>query len=310
MDNLATSVLLSEQGYIDVLGAGRMWVGMNAYGSGVSGWIFTSGSIRHNVTGLELTSDGNLRLAGGRLMLSAGSIEANGIMIDARGNVILSGAVNNGELTVTDGNRDDYLAADGNDCWLDAMLCPPTVIIDCMVPRICLPCAYATHTAAGQDFPETVVEGYTRSAANHNGEEPLAVPAAGFFRQNLSDLRSLVGKRIRLLFGDNWQDDGFNGGVCSTLLVEDSPEMDIVPQNIHDIRENRDYSFSPSGNLTLRAWPADVKHAVPAHDHSISIAPGVYVTLECRQGQWQGHECIYWVRTDSGTMLAEQQNNQ
>lgn len=59
-DNLSTSVLLANQGYVDVLGAGRIWVGTNEYGNGVIGWLMTAGMIRHTGTGLTLTADGML----------------------------------------------------------------------------------------------------------------------------------------------------------------------------------------------------------------------------------------------------------
>lgn len=59
-ENLATSVLLANQGYIDVLGAGRLWIGMNAYGNGVVGWLITEGMMRHTGTGLTLTADGHI----------------------------------------------------------------------------------------------------------------------------------------------------------------------------------------------------------------------------------------------------------
>ena len=55
--NLATSVLLANQGYVDVLGSGRLFVGQTETSDG---WEMTQGKIRHTQTGLELTSDGKL----------------------------------------------------------------------------------------------------------------------------------------------------------------------------------------------------------------------------------------------------------
>ena len=59
-DNVATSVLLANQGFIEVLGAGRLWIGKNKYGEGVEGWLITDGKITHTKTGLTLTADGRL----------------------------------------------------------------------------------------------------------------------------------------------------------------------------------------------------------------------------------------------------------
>ena len=59
-DNLATSVLLANQGYVDILGAGRLWVGRNKYGEGVIGWLITEGAIRHTGSGVSFTENGEI----------------------------------------------------------------------------------------------------------------------------------------------------------------------------------------------------------------------------------------------------------
>lgn len=56
-DNVATSVLLANKGYIDVLGAGRVFVGQT---ENADGWEMTQGKIRHTQTGLELTAEGEI----------------------------------------------------------------------------------------------------------------------------------------------------------------------------------------------------------------------------------------------------------
>lgn len=55
--NVATEVLLAQNATIDVLGASGIFVGNQEK---TQGWIMTEGAIRHNTTGLELTSDGRL----------------------------------------------------------------------------------------------------------------------------------------------------------------------------------------------------------------------------------------------------------
>lgn len=56
--NVATSVLLANKGYIDVLGAARLFVGDTTNKS--TGWEMTNGYIKHTKSGLTLTADGKL----------------------------------------------------------------------------------------------------------------------------------------------------------------------------------------------------------------------------------------------------------
>lgn len=72
MNPIATSVILASKGYIDVLGAGSVFVGQQGTGvthnadgtttidSTANGWVITQGYIRHTQTGLTLTADGKL----------------------------------------------------------------------------------------------------------------------------------------------------------------------------------------------------------------------------------------------------------
>lgn len=60
--NLATSVLLANQGYIDVLGSGRLFVGQT---ENANGWEMTQGEIRHTASGLRLTPNGSMSSPGG-----------------------------------------------------------------------------------------------------------------------------------------------------------------------------------------------------------------------------------------------------
>lgn len=55
--NVATSVLLANKGYIDVLGAARLFVGDT---NKSTGWEMTNGYIKHTKSGLTLTADGKL----------------------------------------------------------------------------------------------------------------------------------------------------------------------------------------------------------------------------------------------------------
>lgn len=70
--NVATEVLLAQNATIDVLGTAGIFVGNLEK---TQGWVMTEGSIKHNVTGLELTADGRLVDPDG-LEFSVGGIES------------------------------------------------------------------------------------------------------------------------------------------------------------------------------------------------------------------------------------------
>lgn len=70
--NVATEVLLAQNARIDVLGTSGIFVGNLEK---TQGWIMSEGSIRHNVTSLELTADGRLVNPDG-LEFSVGGIES------------------------------------------------------------------------------------------------------------------------------------------------------------------------------------------------------------------------------------------
>lgn len=57
--NVATQLLVAQNATIDILGTSGLFVGNL---SKTQGWLIKGGSIKHNVTGLELTSDGKLSL--------------------------------------------------------------------------------------------------------------------------------------------------------------------------------------------------------------------------------------------------------
>lgn len=69
--NVATEVLLAQNATIDVLGTSGIFVGNLEK---TQGWVMTEGSIKHNVSGLELTADGRLVNPDG-LEFSVGGIE-------------------------------------------------------------------------------------------------------------------------------------------------------------------------------------------------------------------------------------------
>ena len=85
-ENVATNVLLAQNATIDVLGSSGIFVGNLEK---TKGWIMTEGSIKHNVTGVELTSDGKISLpetgginVGGKTFIEAGKIKTEFIDVD------------------------------------------------------------------------------------------------------------------------------------------------------------------------------------------------------------------------------------
>lgn len=85
-ENVATNVLLAQNATIDVLGTSGIFVGNL---DKTQGWLMTEGAIKHNVTGVELTSDGKISLpetggmtVGGKTFIEAGKIKTEFIDVD------------------------------------------------------------------------------------------------------------------------------------------------------------------------------------------------------------------------------------
>ena len=96
-ENIATNVLLAQNATIDVLGSSGIFVGNLEK---TKGWIMTEGSIKHNVTGVELTSDGKISLpetgginVGGKTFIEAGKIKTEFIDVDTLQVTHLKGAI-------------------------------------------------------------------------------------------------------------------------------------------------------------------------------------------------------------------------
>ncbi len=108
-ENVATNVLLAQNATIDVLGTSGIFVGNL---DKTKGWIMTEGSIKHNVTGVELTSDGKISLpetgginVGGKTFIEAGKIKTEFIDVDTLQVTHLKGAIGSFEkLTAGDGS--------------------------------------------------------------------------------------------------------------------------------------------------------------------------------------------------------------
>lgn len=95
--NVATNVLLAQNATIDVLGTSGIFVGNL---DKTQGWLMTEGAIKHNVTGVELTSDGKISLpesggmtVGGKTFIEAGKIKTEFIDVDTLEVTHLKGAI-------------------------------------------------------------------------------------------------------------------------------------------------------------------------------------------------------------------------
>lgn len=95
--NVATNVLLAQNATIDVLGTSGIFVGNL---DKTQGWLMTEGAIKHNVTGVELTSDGKISLpesggmtVGGKTFIEAGKIKTEFIDVDTLQVTHLKGAI-------------------------------------------------------------------------------------------------------------------------------------------------------------------------------------------------------------------------
>lgn len=104
--NVATSVLLANKGYIDVLGAARLFVGDT---NKSTGWEMTNGYIKHTKSGLTLTADGKLYDPDG-LHLSVGGKTVQAIVDGAVDEIQIGGRnilLNSGEKIIP--SPTDYL---------------------------------------------------------------------------------------------------------------------------------------------------------------------------------------------------------
>ena len=77
--NVATQLLVAQNATIDILGTSGLFIGNL---SKTQGWLMTGGSIKHNVTGLELTADGKLSLpATGAMLVGNKTFITNGKIV-------------------------------------------------------------------------------------------------------------------------------------------------------------------------------------------------------------------------------------
>lgn len=95
-ENVATNVLLAQNATIDVLGTSGIFVGNLEK---TEGWMITEGAFKHNVTGVELTSDGKISLpetggmtVGGETFIEAGKIKTKFIDVETLEVTHLKGA--------------------------------------------------------------------------------------------------------------------------------------------------------------------------------------------------------------------------
>lgn len=117
-ENVATNVLLAQNATIDVLGTSGIFVGNLEK---TEGWMITGGAIKHNVTTVELTKEGQIALpetggmtVGGKTFIEAGKIKTEFIDVDnltvkklaAVEGTIAGFEISNNHIGVEDANLD------------------------------------------------------------------------------------------------------------------------------------------------------------------------------------------------------------
>ena len=248
--------------------------------------VFESGSDTQIKGGILLKAD-QLDFQGGQIKLTADNIEfrgyvdANGLKIDTEGNVTTFGVVNNGTLTINASNIGNYCTGFsegsggswidlGGHHFIDVLRCPPTVIINhSSLQSLWLPVAYLRDT-------NTYTTGQTKFG--HDTWQD----------HTISEMRSMIGKKLNLYI----QDINPESGVYADLLVEvNRHEVNVVsgfPQPGDAI--------STTVTKTWMCVPTDTLQGV-------GIGIGMYLTIECKTGVIDNHECIYWEATHSATSL-------
>ena len=236
--------------------------------------------------GILLKAD-QLDFQGGQIKLTADNIEfrgyvdANGLKIDTEGNVTTFGVVNNGTLTINASNIGNYctgFSEGGGGSWidlgghhfLDVLRCPPTVIINhSSLQSLWLPVAYLRDT-------NTYTTGQTKFG--HDTWQD----------HTISEMRSMIGKKLNLYI----QDINPESGVYADLLVEvNRHEVNVV-------------SGFPQPGDTISTTVTKTWMCVPTDTlQGVGIGIGMYLTIECKTGVIDNHECIYWEATHSATSL-------
>ena len=266
----------------------------------------------NRITGGILLKADQLDFDGGRIKMTAdhidfaGYVNANGLTIDTEGNVTTFGVVNNGALTIDDSNASAYLLTDtfgsATVRYLDILRCPPTVYLNLsagtMPMEIYLPCAYDPFSGDTHRVPS----GSTFYESNHtSGGTPVVIGNKTYtqYMHNMADLRCMVGKKIRMYFLNSAMT---NCGIKADMLVKAEAEMNLFDNDFtnttaHDVEDQ----FTPSITRTILCHPKTTNH--PAMYHPLTIVQGTYAVFECKQGLFNGAECIYWERLDSGVYL-------
>ena len=248
--------------------------------------VFESGSDTQIKGGILLSADmitqvaQNIRLTADKIEFR-GYVDANGLKIDTEGNVTTFGVVNNGTLTINASNIGNYCTGFsegsggswidlGGHHFLDVLRCPPTIIINhSSLQSLWLPVAYLRDA-------DTYTTGQTKFGHDTWQDHTIA------------EMRSMIGKKLNLYI----QDINPQSGVYADLLVEvNRHEVDVVsgfPQQGDTI--------STAVTKTWMCVPTDTTQGV-------EIGIGKYLTIECKTGVIDNHECIYWEATHSATSL-------
>lgn len=310
-ENLATSVLLANQGYIDVMGAGRLWIGTNEYKEGAIGWLMTKGMIRHTGTGLTLTQDGYLYdpdglhlkvgdtsliemlfstgidIKNGTILLTADNFKLrnnSGMMtayIDVNGNLTLAGVINNSIQVITDDNCKNYGKFEEG-VQYDAFLLNPLTVGQVLVfdttkiSNLVLPSVCFLSATDGADY-----EGYVEDMSNPDG-------------RTIDALRRCLGKKI-WMYSRSGNTPSFISDNCLLAYRRDEirgvTDLDVAVGSARESAGNGDdFTITPTIRFLSR-----FNYGAESNN--------LLFIVECKSGSLYGRECIYWEISRSATPI-------
>ncbi|WP_321020294.1 hypothetical protein [Bacteroides sp.] len=191
--NVATQLLVAQNATIDILGTSGLFIGNL---SKTQGWLMTGGSIKHNVTGLELTADGKLSLpatgamlVGNKTFISDGKIVTDFIDVDklavtnlaAIKGTIAGFEIANNRIGVADSDKGgvysglslykDFIKFSESDTWvgIGTNVFPASTGMKCLAR-----CEYTGSVSSGVALyakfrPKEISSWYTQRAIQYDG---------------------------------------------------------------------------------------------------------------------------------------------
>lgn len=333
--NVATSVLLANKGYIDVLGAARLFVGDT---NKSTGWEMTNGYIKHTKSGLTLTADGKLYDPDG-LHLSVG-----GKTVQA----IVDGAVNNIQV----GGRNLLIGSSNGDGWTGGTFSDGVFYVEATTNEKLLVSQKNISTKIGDEFVlsfDYKTENMTRGIVDvfFLYDTPLTIIAAKtdigtptdwthfewkfvnqkyetdkcYFRIDndgaLSGTAKLWIKNIKLEKGNKATDWTPAPEDITSKIEENSSKIEQLPdqisisvdQKIKNIQVGNRNILLNSGKVIT---PANNAYHIHTYNTSIELIPNGKYTIVLKGSTSAGQKFGFWVNSGMsalGSLTANMNNN-